>query len=222
MDQFFPKTLRKLALHKPILKRNAQNEKRIKIDFIMPLDGENIVGIPDYVAGGFEAVSKNAGGVIEADLGTELANVSIDFYDTETNANPSNIIQSIEGAQIVGLKVKRSVSEGDVPKDDVSLYFSVQVTGSTKLWNWTYPYAGATLWAKFDTTQATLSDAKAEEDEPEGEEESTDKQMPLQPAENREAVNKVRGKRPTLSEAAKKKPAKKKAAKKKKVDRSLQ
>lgn len=166
MEEFFPKKRRRLDLLKPTLKRNAQNEKRITMLMSMPLEGENLVGIPDYIDAAFSAVGKENSAVMDASVGTELDAMNVRFYQLSEKDSPEKAVDmKLMGALVSGFVVSRRVSKGDTPKNDVTLDFKVTVPYRPAIWGWAGDAAGNTMFAEFEMTQDTFKLAKANEDD---------------------------------------------------------
>jgi hypothetical protein len=152
MEQFFPEQRRRLILTGVALKRNNEDEKRIKLDFEMPLTGQPLEGMSKEVAAAFEAVAKLDNGITEAAICSEIKGQTLEIFDTD-KSRKRNLL--VVGADLQKLSVFRPKSEAG-PRDDVSLSFSTTIPYSAAAWTWAPEYAGATFYATFETVQASL------------------------------------------------------------------
>lgn len=152
MDQFFPQRKRRVNLLRPILLRKDSN-KRIQLQFSMPLEGENLAEMPQYISDAFEPVNKEHSTVPQAPSSTELEAMNVKFYVLDsTKAVDIKLI----GCSIGTFRVMRKKSEGDIPSDLVSLYMTITCAYRTAIYTWAGDNAGNTMWAEFETTQQTI------------------------------------------------------------------
>ncbi|MGH9522217.1 MAG: hypothetical protein ACRD3E_06770, partial [Terriglobales bacterium] len=56
--KFFPGSKRKLTLDGWTPLMNGQDEKRVRLDYAMPLTGETFVGMPAFIGSAFESMNK--------------------------------------------------------------------------------------------------------------------------------------------------------------------
>jgi hypothetical protein len=196
VKDFFQGYRRKLQLTDFSPKLNKENEKRIRLDFAMPLTGQPLVGLPDFVSAAMDAVGKLDSGIVTADCSPELEGFTIDAFPTP-EAKRRELL--ITGATLRGFQVARP--DGDTAAaDDVTRYFHLNVPGRKEIIDWAWENLGATVFCEFVQTQPSLD--LAAEDKPNGkskdakskaagDDDGEDDSYPTQPAANRRAVRTV-------------------------------
>lgn len=167
MDEFFPKKRRRVDLIRPTMKRNAQKEKRISLQFSMPMTSDNLVGMPDYIGQGFEAIGKENSSMLKAEIGTELDAMNIRFFQlSEKDERPEKQVDlRLIGALLSAFNLSKNPGRGDVPQKDVMLTFKVTVPFKSYIWQWAGDRAGDTLFAEFESTQQTFEAAAKRDSE---------------------------------------------------------
>lgn len=152
--QFFPNQRRRLMLCNVALKRNQQNEKRIKLDFSMPLTGGSLVGMPVPVMKAFEAVAQLDNGIMTTGLAVDVEAQAIDFYPHDQKNAPINL--QLKNAELQSLTVSRPDTDQAKKRDEVTLYFTTTVPASRKIWDWAYENIGCEMFAIFTASQPQL------------------------------------------------------------------
>ena len=169
--KFFPEQMRTLTLVQPVLKKNAQDEKRLRLDFSMLLNAANLKKAHDAVNSAFELVAMNDSGASSVEIAYKVATQKIEFYATPTHKNPNMHVTS---AELRGLCVARPNAEKHA--EDIFLEFTTTVPMTKRLLDWAIENWGATVFATFVDAQMSLMDAGGDADEP------------TLPLENKEAI----------------------------------
>jgi hypothetical protein len=149
---FFPGVARKVVLGPPAMLLGANKSRRIKIAVSMPLNGEAILGMPDWLGDAFTAVSRNFTEV-EPQL-QELLDIALAFSDTQPKTdlfdNPS---AKAPGSELRGFKVHRV---GDAENPDVELKFAMYSNFSREFWKWSGEKAGNEVFMHFPSTKVGM------------------------------------------------------------------
>jgi hypothetical protein len=192
VKDFFQGHRRKLQLTDFSPKLNKENEKRIRMDFAMPLTGQPLVGLPDFVNAAMDAVGKLDSGIVTADCSPELEGFTIEAFPTP-EAKRRELL--ITGATLRGFQVARP--DGDTPSDEVTLYFHINVPGKKEIIDYAWLNLGATVFCEFVQTQPSLdlgaekTNGKEKDSKSKAAGEDKDDDYPTQPAANRRAVRTV-------------------------------
>jgi hypothetical protein len=152
--QFFPGQKRRLKLENVALKRNTQNEKRIKLDFSMPLTGQSESGMPTPVAKAFEAVAQIDNGIIGTALAVRVEAQTIEFYPHDEKNG--KVVLQLNNAELQSLTVSRPDTDQAKKRDEVTLYFTTTVPASRKIFDWAYDHIGCEMFAVFTASQPQL------------------------------------------------------------------
>jgi hypothetical protein len=173
--EFFPGQRRKVELTdwRPLM--NAQSEKRLRLDFLLALTGQNMIGIPNFVGPSYEVMDRENSALTETDLAPELEGVTVQVYSTDTvkfpieidtvGLNLVNVDEQLGRRHLLmtGATIRnfRLVRETRDKLALVCLKFSVTVPSDGGLVLWAHHYHGATFWAQFTETQDTMAAKKA-------------------------------------------------------------
>jgi hypothetical protein len=152
--QFFTGQKRRLMLSNVALKRNTQNEKRIKLDFSMPLTGQSETGMPTPVMKAFEAVAQLDNGIIDTELAVKIEAQTIEFFPHDQKHAPRAL--QLNNAELQSLTVSRPDTDQAKKRDEVTLYFTTTIPASRAIWDWAYANIGAELFAVFTASQPQL------------------------------------------------------------------
>jgi hypothetical protein len=152
--QFFTGQKRRLMLCDVALKLNSQNEKRIRLDFSMPLTGHSVVGMPTPVMKAFEAVAQLDNGIIDTDLALKADAQTIEFFPHDKRDAPR--LLQLNNAELQSFTVSRPNTDQAKKRDEVTLYFTTTVPSSRKIWDWAYEHVGAEMFSVFTATQPQL------------------------------------------------------------------
>src|ERR1700690_3730793 len=149
---FFTESLREVRLHPtPQLKLNAQREKRIKINFAMVCTEDNLEGAPEEVVTAFNDVGAISQGIQKCIISSEFERVNMELHPLADK--PAAI--EISDCTMRALNVSRKIKENS--PNDVVLQMCTTVPSSKKLKDYCGDNGGATIWVKFEQTQALLS-----------------------------------------------------------------
>jgi len=147
--QFFPKQKRRLELDRWAPKRNNENEKRVLVEFIMPLTGQPLRGFPDFLQEAFHLFENEGGPARTLDLSTEMEGMTMEFFDTPTSGR----MQILVAATLRAFELIR-VPDGD--KFLTALKFNTTVPRSIAILKWLHSFEGMTMWAEFDPQEIQM------------------------------------------------------------------
>lgn len=169
-SEFFPNNRRKVELldWDPLL--NAQSEKRIRLDLLMPLTAQNILGMPDFVAPSFEKMDVEESPITEIDLNAEIEGICFEAFSTDTSKKAIEIdtlgleLENVKdqlGRRFVRFtnSTLRSFKVVRV-KDSVCLKFTLTVKADPGLVLWAHHYHGGTFWALFEHSTVPMVPSK--------------------------------------------------------------
>jgi hypothetical protein len=203
MKEFFKQQRRKLQLIDFAPKMNAESEKRIRIDFAMPLTGQPLVGLPDFVSDAMGAVGKVDSGILNAELSAELEGITIELFPHDKAKRREVLLTS---CTLRKFSVARPDVKEGTPSDDVTLYFNTTVPGTKEILDYCWDSLGMTVFGEFEQTQPSLDMGAGDEEEggkkngkagkdskskAAGDNDDDGDQMPIQPATNRRAVSRL-------------------------------
>lgn len=146
---FFEGSRREISLHQLSLKRNTENEKRLRMDIRLTLDGGKIVGFPAFIFEAFDAMSKQP---IMKDcyFDQQIEGMNIDFFPQDQKAEPEFTLRGCTLRDFSIIRVK------DGEDGSLVLCFNTTVPRNLKLLKWADEYDGQTLWAKFSEGQMSI------------------------------------------------------------------
>jgi hypothetical protein len=151
-----------------------QGDKRIKLDLIMPITGQVMLALPDFVTPGYERMDVENSAIDEIDLRTEIEGITVEIYHThesgpmevewgkgldeaEAEAADRKRKLMLTACTLKGFKLVRVNRE---KQSLVALSFSINTKRDTLLVVWAHKYQGATFWAEFSATKQELPDAQ--------------------------------------------------------------
>ncbi len=122
----------------------------------MPLTGEALVGMPNWLGDAFTAVSKNFTEV-EPQV-QQIADLSIAF----TNEKPSGELFKAPAAKSPGAELRRFtvLRTGDGENPDVELHFTAYCPFSRDFWKWLGEMAGEDVHMAFPASVGTTAVSK--------------------------------------------------------------
>lgn len=171
--------------------KSRGGERRVKIAVRIPLSNRPTGGTPDWVAREFEHVMKDESAFAKVSGSKmKLEGMSVDFFTTDKIANK---MQTLNSCMLSRFVVERI---GETEKAEVYLSFDLYAPCGKPIIGWAYDNQGATVFAEFDVTQATLTyggESGGSSDEDEEEEEGAEDANGPNPAVH-EPVTKGRGK----------------------------
>jgi hypothetical protein len=153
-QNFFAGQKRKLKLDGWSPKYNNEKEKRVRIDFAMPLTGQPAVGQPEFIKNSFVSMEKEESREKLVELMGTVDNCSIEFYDQPSAKDECMIIN---GATLDSFAMKR-VAEGE--SHVTILTFCTTVIRTMKLLKFLHEYERKDVWSQFEPTQAEITDNK--------------------------------------------------------------
>lgn len=164
-NTFFPGTNRRVVLGSPT--KQASNG-RIVIGIRMPLSGESLIGMPDWVGEAYEAVSK-----FLAEASPEVQQVA-DLTLAFANDRPSGELFAHPSVKVPGAELKNFtvVRAGEAEDPDVELTFKAFTPFTRDFWTWVGEMAGKEVYMHFPSSMVKPVAVKA-----------TDQQGELIPAE---------------------------------------
>lgn len=196
--QFFPGSKRKIVLEGWTPLMNAQDEKRVRFDFDMPLTGETFTGMPAFVGSAFESMNKEDSVEKNSTLEIELEGITIEAFATETSARRHNLLTATT--------LRKFYLERD-GEGMVHLHFSTTVRRDEELVSWAHKYEGATMWLRFEATQPSLTAPAKDEKQMklgEAKQDTPADDAPKQSAEAKRAVDSMPVSKAKREEIAKK------------------
>lgn len=159
--QFFKSSRREIELGDYHILKTTGNERRVKADFRIPLSNRITANVPDWILDGYQVVIKDKSfynKMLCKDV--RLEGMTVEFFTTDTVKRK---MQTLNGCTLDKFSVER------VGKDDkAQTYVNVicYAPCSADIAAWFYSNQGATMFAEFDTTQATFSyDGENEEED---------------------------------------------------------
>lgn len=173
-SSFFPGSIRRVTLGPPAMLIGANKSRAIKVLVKMPLSGQNMQGMPEWLGEAYTSVSKHC-----LKLSPEvqaLSDVSVAFV-SEEKANGELFDKptvQVPSSQIKKIEVVRA---GDADEPDIELHFALYASFSRDLWRWTGEMAGNEVKMAFASstpagsitvmspTQTSLMDAVDDEEE---------------------------------------------------------
>lgn len=151
--KFFPGVTRRVILSTITL----QKDRRIKLNNVrMPLTGEAMVSMPDWISNAYTAVSQNFTEV-EPEI-QQIGDLSVDFSNHAPGAAPDKELfeaplVKAPNAEIKKLTVLRT---GDSEDPDVSLQFTMYMAFARKLWEWLGEMGGKEVYVSFPSSKPAV------------------------------------------------------------------
>lgn len=146
-------------------KLNQEKEKRLRLDFSMPLTAEVLESAPQVVKDAFEAIVKDGSGLNPIGIIREYQGANIKFFATGATIKEDIAINE---CTLKDLEVLRPAKKIDLDDGDVKLLFHVNAPASRKLWVYAYENYGADVFVTFEDAQPLLPNVKAEENTDQG------------------------------------------------------
>jgi hypothetical protein len=192
---FFPKRKVRVELSDWTKKRNSQDEKRVRLDFTIPLIDDAREGVlPSWLMSPLASFESQDSVESKTKLEVELDGVTVELWDTPKSPARQQLFAA---AQLTDFYLIRETRDGSTV---LSLIFTTNVKRTFDVLKWCDRYEAAYMWAEFTPAspevaskpvpgeQMTISDAKsaaANDVEPE--------QTPEEATEN---LKTFKGKRP--------------------------
>ncbi len=156
-QQFFTglKTLLTLVDVKP--KLNQQNDKRIRLDFSMPITYVILKSAPEDIKDAFYALSKDNSHMNPIGITTEFEGVIVSIFDTPLTKHAR---LELANCTLKQLEVARPETKLTLSDGDVRLSFHMNVPASRESWLWSYEAYGSDLCAVFEAMQPVFPTMK--------------------------------------------------------------
>ncbi len=166
---FFPGNRRKVKLEDWDPLMNAQSEKRIRLDLLMPLTGESVIGIPDWISPVWEQMEVEGSKTKDSDFEVEIEGTTFEGFSTEgskrpieTEAHGLDLTReelgsrhvSVPGSTLRNFKLMRVTQD---KQSLVCLKFSLTAKADAGLVLWAYKYHDATFWAAFTQQEPVVN-----------------------------------------------------------------
>jgi hypothetical protein len=139
-------------------KRDKKDKGILPITFRMGLDGNIVRSGPDVVKRAYHEIEDGAS--VSSELAKIVEGASIQVYDTDTSRKPSFPLENVTLEKLVVQQTENS--EGDKA---VVLCFELEYPAEAEVWQKMRIYFKRDVWLVFDSEQASLLDAPAEEEE---------------------------------------------------------
>lgn len=185
---FFPAQRRKLVLEKMVA-NEKDNNPNLVFSFCMPLTGEPMVGLPDFIQPAYEAVNREGSLVPEAGLGKfELSGLTVEFFRTMEHKKK---MLSCVNKTLMDFSIERE-KDGDTFKTVLRFKMRVEET-KPRLLFW-HDLRGVNMYAEFtpcaDALKEESDDQMSFEEQAERERNEDDESdgMPHQTKERAAAV----------------------------------
>jgi hypothetical protein len=161
---FFSNEKRKMTLVDAKIKRNSEDEKRIRLDFAMPLTGQSEIGMPQEIGAAMRYVGELKNGATESKIEAAPLPQTIRFFATDTAKRP--LFAAIAAIELKELIVTRPKISETADSAAVEISFHANVPFNKDIWEFIPDYHGKLFWAEFEKTQIETSDVVAEKGGP--------------------------------------------------------
>lgn len=168
---FYPGVRKAVFVQGISLLETTEGEKRIRLEMSMEDDGR-LIGMPFYFADPYEHIAKADSVEKFSKLELDFEAMSLYLYTTEDHDKSAQVLFNVKMGSFM---MVRGIGNKDEAAD-VSIKFVAKVPSNPKLWSWLYAYHRATVFIRFEPTQADISDAQAKA--------QPDKQMKLDDKED--------------------------------------
>jgi hypothetical protein len=166
---FFPNTRRKLELAswQPLMDENG--DKRIRLDLLLILTGQNGLGLPEWLTPAYEKMDTEGSTIKEVPFTNKLEGMTFEAFSTdkgnypiETEAHGLEISQEelgrrhvlLTGCTLRGFKLVR-VSRNK--QTLVCVEFSTTAKTDAAIALWAYKYHGGTFWGLFTMPEPAIT-----------------------------------------------------------------
>jgi hypothetical protein len=177
-NNFFPGMKRKLRIDRWNPKHNGEAEKRVLIEFELPLSGQQIIGHPEFIKDTFATMEKEGSVEKRSELAMLIQGMSIEFFDLPENLEK---IHTLHEATFQSFELFR---KADGESHITVLRFSATVLRTIPLLILLHERERTDLWAMFEATQGFI-EPKPTDQMKLGE----DKELPAKSEEPKKKVN---------------------------------
>jgi len=190
---FFPGKRRKVVLEK-MTANEKDNNPNLIFGFRMPITGESMVGLPDFIRPAYEAVNQESSLVPDAGLGDfELAGMTLEFFHNQPDGSKRMIMMT--NKSLFKFSIER---EKDGDSFITLMRFKVRVEETRARLLFWHDKRGVTVWADFtptadatreaDDNQMSFEDEAGKSHHEEDEDEREESDMPHQTEDRAKAV----------------------------------
>lgn len=149
-NNFFAGMKRKLTIDGWSPKLNSEQEKRVLVEFELPLSGEQVTGHPQFIADSFASMEKEDSAEKKIELNMLIEGMSISFYDTPGSRDEC---QEWHSATFQSFEMARTV---DGESHITVLRFKATLVRTVAILKWLHTYERKTVWAMFEATQGFI------------------------------------------------------------------
>jgi hypothetical protein len=158
--EFFSGQKRKLTLVDAKIKRNSEDEKRIRLDFEMPLTGQSEIGMPQEIGAAMRYVGDLKNGATESKIETLPLPQTIQFFATDRSKLP--MFSAIAAVDLKDLIVTRPKVSETADSSAVELAFHANFPFDKSIWDFVPDFHGKVFWCSFEKTQIETTDVVSE------------------------------------------------------------
>ena len=158
VGKFFEGEKRPIILADVKPKLNREDEKRIRLDFVLPLTADTLDAAPEDVKDAFYAVNKDGRHLNPIGLTTEFESVECSFYATTETKTPQ---VELGGCTLRQLEVSRPKNKTVLEDGDVTLTFHLNAPATMELWRWCFHAYGAEMAVLFESLEPAQMKIKA-------------------------------------------------------------
>ncbi len=162
--EFFPKSRRKLQLRQWHPNRTAAGEFRLRMDFSMPLFGDNLKRLPHQVDAAYTSVATLANGITSSEVEASIDPLTIECFATDTSSKRA--VAPFPAAELRNLYVRRPKMQSKKDPTEVELRFVTTIPVTDDQLLWARKHLRQFFFAEFTATQASI-DTKPAKAKPE-------------------------------------------------------
>ena len=157
---FFPGTARRATVTSPTLLVGKNKTRKIRLYVTMPLSGEAVMGMPNWLSEAYTAVAQHFN-EIKPEI-ESISDISVHFSNLG-NEPDGELFDSLE-IKVPGAELKKfSVCRiGDAEEPDVALKMTAYAAFSRALWQWLGELAGDPVRMSFPSGHASIEIASAD------------------------------------------------------------
>jgi hypothetical protein len=178
LEDFFGARRRRCTLVRGELLKSKGNEKRMKLNVLMPLSGTNLTGTPQPFMTQFNVMEKQDAATNRARIDVEFDSMAVRIFSTDAIIEP---IVNIHGALLHKFVM---VGKGTGEKRTVSLEFLIYLPATKPLHDWEWDATHAEFFVESVNVQGSL-DLSGEAEDEDNDEESTGPVLTQPPPDKR-------------------------------------
>jgi|GEM_PF-2866979 len=160
---FFPGANRRVILGSPTLQTTS---RRVCLPIRMPLTGESVVGMPDWLGEAYTAVSKFA-----REMSPEIeqvADLTLAFVNEKSSKTTGELFEhpsaKAPSCELKAFKVERVGDPNEDP--EVELHFKAYIPFSRDIWRWVGEMGGKEVFMAFPSTLGKAVAVSKPDDQP--------------------------------------------------------